>query len=229
MICNERTVRSKNGCFERSICWDKDQLKLLGDGFLIQKVIRQTVTKGSFFPSDSTEDVFNHTYYEAWKLKNGAPVYEGSANLNYDDCWLYTITNIFDPFGAVLKDYSSKYNSSGTITMTGILYFISKKHSFSHCILSSFSEGKVPFAGNLLSAYNCAVENHVQPMFEHHFSHSWKLDEDNEFISAILEEMRKQRLSLEDCQSYLKPCFSHLPLYQKLCNSILQEYRAEEA
>ena len=229
MICNERIITSKNGCFERLVYWDKERLKFLGDGFLVQKVIRQTDIKGPFCPADSTEDVFNHTYYETWKLENGAPVYEGGINFDFDDRWLYTVTNIIDPVGAVLKDYSSKYKSSGTITMTGILYFVPKEHPFTHSLLSGFSQRKVPFAGDLLSAYNCAVEDHFQPIYEHHFSHGWKLDEDNEFISAVIGEMRKQKLSLEDCKSYLMPCFSHLSLYEKLVESVLQEYGAEEA
>lgn len=231
MICNERIITSENGCFERLVYWDKERLKILGDGFLVQKVIRQTDIKGSFCPADSTEtdNVFNHIYYEAWELENGTPVYEDGNTFSFDDRWLYAITNIIDPFGAVLKDYSSKYKSSATITMTGLLYFVPKEHPFVHSILSEFSQRKVPFAGDLLSAYNCAVEDHFRPIYEHHFTHGWKLDEDNKFISAIIGEMRKQKLSLEECGSYLRPCFSHLPLYKKLVESILQEYGVEEA
>ena len=228
MICNERVITSKNGCFERLVCWNKEQLKLLGDGFLVQKVIRQTDITGSFCPNDSTEDVFNHIYFETWKLENGVPVYEGNTNFNFDDRWSYTITNIIDSFGAILKDYSSKYKSSGMITMTGTLYFVPKEHPFAHSVLLGFSQRKVPFAGDLLSAYNCAVEDHFQPIYEHHFSHGWKLDKDTEFISAIIREIRKQKLSLEECKSYLRPCFSHLPIYEKLVESILEEYGAEE-
>lgn len=230
MICNERIITSENGFFERLVYWDKERLKTLGDGFLVQKVVRKTDIKGSFCPTDSTEpeSVFNHTYYEAWKLENGIPVYDDGTNFDYDDRWLYTITNIIDPLGAIFKDYASKYKSSGTITMTGILYFVPKEHLFARSILSVFSQRKVPFAGDLLSAYNCAVEDHFLPIYEQHFTHRWKLDEDNVFVSAIIEEMRKQKLYLEECKSYLMPCFSHLPLYKKLYNSISQEYGAQE-
>lgn len=227
MVCNERITKSRNGCFERLFHWDKELLKSLCDGFLIQKVARQSTVEGRFNISDRDKNVFNHTYYEAWKLENGSPIYEDDTNTDFDDRWLYSISDFLDPLGAVLKDYASKYKSSGTVTMTGMLFLVPKDHPLTQSIMSSFSSGKVPFAGDLLSAYDCAVENHFHPIYEHHFAHGWKLDEDNEFISVIVGEMRKQRLSLEECKSYLKPCFSDLPIYKDLRRSILQDYETE--
>ncbi len=225
MICNEKITTNKNGWFERTFCWDTEKIKSLGNGFIIQKIVRKTTIQGEFIVPDSDKFKFNHTYYEAWRVENGTPVYDENINVSFDDQWLYRAVDIIDPLGAMLKDYSSKYESSGTISMTGTLFFVPQKHSVTQAILSEFSSGQVPFAGSLLSSFCCPVENYFSPIFEHSFSHGWKLLDENDFISAVILEIHKSNLSLDDCKTYLQPCFSNLPIYEKLCGSILYEYK----
>ena len=68
----DKALTYKNGFFEREIYWDRGMLKQLGNGFLIQKIIRKTTSNTFQIPPES-KDAFEHTYCEVWKIKNGSP------------------------------------------------------------------------------------------------------------------------------------------------------------
>lgn len=224
MVCNERIIVNKNGCFERKFYWNRDALRSLGDGFLIQKIERRTIASESFTLPDTINNPFCHTYYEAWNIKDGNPVYDDCSGGDFDDRWSYGVLSLIDPLGGVLKDYSSKYKTSGTITMYGTLFFVPENHELAPALCSCFSMGNVVFAGKLLSCYKCDVEMHFRRIFQHVFSHQWQLEEDDAFITAVAFELEQHKLSLEECTSYLEPCFGELPIYEKLRERILNEY-----
>lgn len=212
----------KNGFFEREIYWDRDMLKQLGDGFLIQKIIRKT-TSGTFQIPPESIDLYEHTYYEAWKIVDGCPVYDTLSCESYDDCWSYSILSD-NIIAATLKDYASKYKTEGTVSMEGYVFFVPKARTCCDSIMKPFSKKVVPFAKELPSCYKCDVEAYFEPIFCHVFLHSWSFFSDDSFISDIISELDKHRLTFEECKSYLGPCFSKLPIYEKLKDAVLSSY-----
>lgn len=222
----DKTSTYKNGFFKREIYWNRDVLKQLGDGFLIQKIIRKTTSNTFQIPSES-KGAFDHTYYETWEIVDGCPLYDTPDYEDYDDCWEYSAPAFIDTLGATLKDYSSKYRTEGTVSMEGRVFFVPKAHACCDSIMKAFSKKVVPFAKELPSCYKCDVEVHFKPIFHHYFSHSWNFFSDDSFISGIISELDKHRLTFEECKSYLEPCFSKLPIYEKLKDAVLSSYKKD--
>ena len=220
MITDEYIKEYPNGFFERSFCWDEAEIKKLGNGYLVQKIIRKTTASHNFDCSDKS---FNHTYFEAWKIENGKIIYNLNYVEDYDDRWVYFVFSLDDGFCAKMKDYKAKYHTSGIVRISGTVFF-AEESSAAKEVEEKFTVGKVPFAGDLLSSDVFESEKDLMPIFEHDFCGMWDLHTAEDMVNALVEDFRKSSITAEDALEYIK-IFGDLDFYEDLFERIKETYK----
>ena len=220
MITNEIINEYPNGFFERTFKWNESKIEKLGNGYLVQKIERKTTASYNF---DCSGKEYNHTYFEAWKVRNGKIVYNLDCEEPYDDKWVYSAFAMGDMFGAKMKDYKSKYQTAGVVRILGTVFFAAEGSSAEKEVEEKFVKGEIPFALDLPSSFVFESEKDLSPIFEHSICGAWDLFTAESVIDALVKDYKKSEIILEYAIEYIK-IFADLDFYEDLYKSIIKSY-----
>lgn len=222
---NEQICRYDNGFFKRTINWDVTALaeNELADGYIVQKILRNTEATEAFWDHHSDKEVFCHEYWEAWPVKNGVIVYQNDYDNKYDDMWSYG--SKISSFNAKMSDYAEKLYTNGTICMKGDVYWLDDNDEREEILKKTFSRMVVEFAGELLSSETFDAMKDAKPKASVCFCSSWDFSTKEKFFDAVWKVYETTKLGQQQMIKDVDEFFSKLDVYEELKKYLKDKYK----
>ena len=194
-IHDQIVVQYLSGDFKRTFKWNVPELTKgaghgYGIGFLVQHVIRKTVSTSNDINAEYRDDNdFNSDYWEAWEIRNNKVILSHDSTHNYDDCWTTPIPDIWKmidvPDGTKADYYrgnaEKRKNSNGITFMAGHVYWAPIGSALHKIVMNTFVIGAVLQSGELPSAWEVKDYKKFDIVFSHRFVHSWEIGNPNDW------------------------------------------------
>ncbi len=205
-----------NGFFDLQINWITSDI--IGEdkensGFIVQKIKRTTSASPEFMNSIRNKDDFEHEYYEAWKVENGAVILD--KDLRYHDQWYYG--------GKLLSDLKKKYGTQGSVKMSGMVYWINQKMPEYSSVNEKFKKRGIKHAGELLSTAEFAEAEYLHPVCHREKVGTWDFMEDEKYIKAFIECAKQFGKMGQELIDYIESSDVNMPLSARIIEAINSE------